>query len=87
MGDVGALQERHLHGYSDAVVCSQRGSFGLHPLAIYVGLDSVLHKVELRMRVLFAHHIHVALQDKRFPVLHTCGGRLAYDDVSCLVAY
>ena len=82
---VGRREHSHLHGHANAVIGSQRGALGLHPLAVYPGLDGIMVKVERHILVLLAHHVHVALQDDGLAVFHARGGRFADDDIACIV--
>ena len=73
------------HGQSrrhpDAAVRTQRRPLGLHPLAVDPRADRVVLEVELHVRVLLAHHVHVRLQDHRRAVLVTRRRRLAHHHV------
>ena len=74
-------------GTSDAVVSSQCCTFSLKPLAVYIGLYGIFVEVELNVDQLLANHVHVALQNDGFAVLHSWCGALADDDVARFVDY
>ena len=71
MLNVVGLENGQLDGTTNTVVGTQRGAFGAQPLAVNVGLDSIVVKVEVHIDQLVAHHIHVALQDNRLVLLVT----------------
>ena len=79
------LQHCHDGCHAQTVVGTQRRAFRLHPIPVHVGLDGILGEVVHRVIILLRHHVHVGLQDDSLAVLHTRGGRLADDDIACLV--
>jgi hypothetical protein len=66
---LGVVGHGQTGGQADTVVGTQRGTFGLEPLAVDFQADRVFHKIELDIFVLLTHHIHVPLQDDRGGVL------------------
>ena len=87
MLDIIRCQDGQLDGTTDTVVGTQCGSLGCKPLTIYIGLDSVLVKIELYINQLIAHHIHMALQNNGLAVLHTLGGGLTYNHITGFVNF
>ena len=79
------LQDSHDGSHTQAVVGTQRRTPGLYPITIDEGFDRVPGEIVHGIIVLLRHHVHVGLQDNALPVLHTRCGRLADDDVACLV--
>ena len=85
--DVVAVEDGKLDGTSDAVVSTESGALSSEPLTVYVSLDRVLEEVDVYVYELVAHHVHVALENKRRRILVTLSGGLADDDVTGLVGY
>ena len=76
------LHHGHDGGHAHAVVGSQGGATGLHPVAVDPRLDGVGLEVVGALGRLLRHHIHVGLQDHALAVLHARSGRLAHHDVA-----
>ena len=78
-------EQGHLHGHADAVVGTEGGALGLHPVAVDVGLDGVVLEVEVQAGHLFADHVHVALHHGGLEVFIARRGRFADEHVARLV--
>ena len=59
--------------HTDTAVGTEGCALGLHPLAVDVGADGVVHKVVLHVGVLLAHHIGMCLEYNCF-VTFVAGG-------------
>jgi hypothetical protein len=68
-----------------AAVGSERRPLGAHPLAVDTRPDRIVVKIERYIAVLFAHHIHVALQDHDGTLLAARRGGFQDHDVACSV--
>ena len=73
MNDVLVGQDSHGCSHTYAVVRTEGGAVGGHPLAVVlnVRLDRVFLEVKHAVAVLLRHHIHVPLQDHARMVLVT----------------
>ena len=60
-----AFEDSHLHGHANAIVSTQSSTFGAEPFAIYIRLNGIGLKIKIEIFMLFAHHIHMALQNDR----------------------
>ena len=79
------FQNSHLHGHTDTVVSTKGCTFGTEPFTVNVSLDGIIVEIKVHILVLFANHIHVALQDYRFPVFIARCSRFADTNVSRFV--
>ena len=85
MLNVVGVEDGELNGVANTVVGAECGAFGVHPVAVDIGLDGVFAEVKIHIHQFVAHHIHVALQYGGSPVLVAFRGGLAYDDVTRFV--
>jgi hypothetical protein len=78
---------KHSHDSSHAkpVICSQRSSFGLYPVAIYISFDRIFFKIVHRIVILLRNHVHVCLKNHTFPVFHSRSCRFTDNYVTCFV--
>ena len=79
------VKDGQLDGITDAVVSTQSGAFGFQPVTVDIGLYGICVEVEIEVYKLFAHHIHVALENHRFAVLVSRSSRLANEHVTYFV--
>ena len=79
------LQYSQCHGYGDAVIAAQSRSLGAYQIAVHKEVKALLVHVLGAARLLFAHHVHVALQNHRRGVLIARRGRSDQDHVVGLV--
>ena len=85
VGDIVPIQNGQGHGYGDAVVAAQGGAPGAHGVPVYEEVQPLLLHVLGAVRVLFGHHVHVALDHDRGGMLIARRGGLPDDDVVELV--
>ena len=54
---------KHSHDSSHAkpVICSQRSSFGLYPVAIYISFNRIFFKIMYCIIIFLGHHVHMSL--------------------------
>ena len=76
------FQYGHFHGHANAIVGTKRCAFSFEPFAVNVGLYGIVFEVECHVLILFAHHVHVALQNDSLAVLISRCGRLANANVA-----
>ena len=76
--------QRRRHAY--AAVGAERRPLGTHPTSLDAGADRVGLEIEIHVRILFAHHIHVRLEDNRRSILATRRRRTTHDHVAYSVA-
>ncbi len=79
MHDGRIVQNCQHEGYRNAVVTAQGGPVGSQPLSVPHKGDGLAVHVQFYARVLFAYHIHMALEDKGRR-LFKAGGRIRIDD-------
>ena len=72
---VGVVGDGEGGGDADPVVGPQGRPLRLHPVAVHVDVDGVLHEVEVHVGVLLAHHVQVPLDDDGGRGLVPRGGR------------
>ena len=80
-------KDSQLDGTADAIIGTQRRTLCGQPLTIDVGLDGILVEIKLHIDKFVAHHIHMTLQDDGLALFHALGGRLADDDIACLINF
>ena len=85
MGNGVVRQQRQSVGNGNAVVAAEGGAFGEHKLIVMSDIQPLLLHVQRAVHVLFAHHIHVPLQDHRSMILHAAGAVPKEDHVVCRV--
>ena len=78
-------QDGQFHGHADTVVGAQGGVLGFEPAVFDMDFNRVGIEIVLRIPVLFADHVHVALQDHARTVFVAGRGRFADQDIACLV--
>ena len=71
VGNVCALEHGEDACHPDAVVRTQRGAVGPHPIAVDEHADAFGHEVKIRGFVFLANHVHVALENHRLSTLHS----------------
>ena len=81
----GVLQRRQGHGYGDAVIAAQSCPLGAYQIAVHKEVQALLVHILGAARLLFAYHVHMALQDHRRGVLIARRGRGDQDHVVGLV--
>ena len=81
----GVLQRRQCHGYGDAVIAAQSCSLGAYQIAVHKEVQALLVHILGTVRLLFAYHVHMALQDHRRGVLIARRGRGDQDHVVGLI--
>ena len=72
--DGGIFRGGHRQGQADAVIGPEGGAVCRHPFAVHVGADGVFQEIVPAVRSFLGYHIHMALQDHSFAVLHAGGG-------------
>ena len=77
----GVLQRRQCHGYGDAVIAAQSCPLGAYQIAVRKEVQALLVHILGAARLLFAYHVHMALQDHRRGVLIARRGRGDQDHV------
>ena len=85
MLNVVGIEYGQLNGVANAVVGTERGALGVHPVALDISLDGILREVEVHVHELVAYHVHVALEDSGGAILVALGRGLAYNHVTGLV--
>ena len=77
-----AGEDSHDGGNTHAVVGTEGGVVGIHPLTNDFGFDGVFQEVVLLAGTGLGNHVHVGLQHHGVHVLHAFGGGFAHDDVA-----
>ena len=72
-------------GHADAVVGTERRTFGLHPAIDDLRADGILVEVERRVRIFLAHHIHMGLKNDAGTVLIPFRTGYAHHDITRFV--
>ena len=86
MRQIVGIQQRHHDRHCNTVIAAQGGPFGIDHIAVNGEIQSLMRHVLVAVRRLFAHHIHVALQNNALRVFIAGGGILADDDiVQCIL--
>ena len=82
---IGDRRKRHTD--TDAVIRTERCSFGFQPFAVHVGLDRVGHEIMLYIAVLLTYHIHVRLKDDALMVFVSGRRGYTHDDIHRFIRY
>ena len=81
MGDAVIRQDCHNHGNSDAIIAPKGGAFGRKKISLQPELQAVGGEIKIYIRVLFAYHVQVALQNDGGMVFVARSGGLFDNDV------
>ena len=79
------FEHRHNGSHSQTIICSQRSSFGFHPITVNIGFNGICCKIVDSIVVLLGHHVHMRLKDDALAVFHTRSGRLTNNNIADLV--
>ncbi len=82
MDQVGIDHSSHSSSDADTIVSAQSSATSLHPIAIDISIDRIVHKVMIDIIVLLSHHIHVTLEHNDGSILISGSGGATHYDIA-----